>query len=378
MTVIVMLDVRPAQAIPAFARREGIPCQMCHFRMPELNEAGRAYMRRGLREESRATGESASPANEVEPLGAPLNINLANYVTVMGAHTFTAEKHERASFNAGDIDLWFAGPFDPHWSALADIGFSIDDGGSSVDLGYGQYNTRWSEKFNSARFGQVLPFAISFNQGGPSMSLSQPVVLSTALTSSAWTPTSNLRGVEVGAVNSPNWNAYLGAGQPQVDELGALGFKKHTDIFASAEKLFCKGNSVSLYGYWGHAWFSGMADDEPFHRLGILGNGYWPKTKGVAGYVTGRDRGASGADLDNSGYFLLGERLISDRWAAYARYDHMCLDLDGGGSITIDGPALGVSWWVASPIRLTSELQFLKTTGSSRDTLFTTELLWAF
>ncbi len=46
-----LLQVRTSQAVPAFARRESAKCQMCHFRLPELNEDGHSYIRRGLREE---------------------------------------------------------------------------------------------------------------------------------------------------------------------------------------------------------------------------------------------------------------------------------------------------------------------------------------
>lgn len=35
----------------AFARRESAKCQMCHFRLPELNEDEHSSIRRGLREE---------------------------------------------------------------------------------------------------------------------------------------------------------------------------------------------------------------------------------------------------------------------------------------------------------------------------------------
>ena len=48
VSTILCLDALPAAALPAFARREGVKCQMCHFRVPELNEDGRAYLLRGV------------------------------------------------------------------------------------------------------------------------------------------------------------------------------------------------------------------------------------------------------------------------------------------------------------------------------------------
>ena len=48
LTVSSLLQFRSSQAVPAFARREGVKCQMCHFRLPELNEDGHSYIRRGF------------------------------------------------------------------------------------------------------------------------------------------------------------------------------------------------------------------------------------------------------------------------------------------------------------------------------------------
>jgi len=62
-----------------------------------------------------------------------------------------------------------------------------------------------------------------------------------------WAPATLLRGVEVGVVDLPSWNAYVGVGQPQIDGLAGAS---HTDVYASAEYLFGKkGNAFSGFGY---------------------------------------------------------------------------------------------------------------------------------
>lgn len=83
VTVFSLLQVRSSQAVPAFARREGAKCQTCHFRLPELNEDGHSYIRRGLREErggmapqtgmDMGTKEAAKTpaASTARPLGSP-------------------------------------------------------------------------------------------------------------------------------------------------------------------------------------------------------------------------------------------------------------------------------------------------------------------
>jgi hypothetical protein len=295
----------------------------------------------------------------------------------MGHHGFTAQTGQRTTFDAGAIDLWAAGPIDQKWSALANPSFDIQNGGSSVDQAYGQFISHWGARFQSARFGQTLPFAILFNQGGPSMPLSMPLILSNGPdTGTSWTPATLLRGAEIGAVNLPRWNVYVGAGQPHL-ESPLIGSETNTDVYASTEYLIGEnGNSVTLYGYSGRAWLSPAATERSFHRIGVFGNAFWPKTKAVVGYLAGRDKDINDVSLKNSGFFLLGEHLLSERWAVYARYDHMRQDLTAGGSQTTRGPALGVSWWAQTQIRLTLEARFLKTTGERDNKMLVTELMW--
>ncbi len=109
-----LLQVRISQAVPALARRESAKCQMCHFRLPELNEDGHSYIRRGLREErpgvepmsGMAMGSShgaKSPpvASTARPLGEALPLEWQHYMTVMGHHTYEARNHEKAHFTRG-------------------------------------------------------------------------------------------------------------------------------------------------------------------------------------------------------------------------------------------------------------------------------------
>jgi hypothetical protein len=211
------------------------------------------------------------------------------------------------------------------------------------------------------------------------MTLSTPVVLSTAPdTGTSWTPATLLRGPEFGAVDMPRWNVYIGAGQPHPEDTPA-GSETHTDIYASAEGLIGhNGDSLTLYGYSGRALLSPAATERGFHRIGVFGNAYWANNKAVVGYLSGRDKDINNISLKNSGYFLLEEYLLSERWAAYARYDRLRQDLSAGGSQTIRGPALGVSWWAQTQIRLTIEAQLLKTTGQRDNKMLMTEFMWLF
>ena len=389
VTALSFVQVRSSQAVPAFARREGAKCQMCHFRLPELNEDGHSYLRRGLREErggmaphsgmdmGKSEPVNAPVAATDRPLGEPLPLEWQHYLTVMGHHGFEARDHAKAGFRAGKIDGWIGGPLDQHWSGVANLAFDIEAGGVEIEQAYTQFNTSWSPRFASIRFGQLLPLAILFNGGGAAMPLSAPVVLE--MPSGArnpWAPATLLRGVEVGMVNLPSWNAYLGVGQPQL--AGFVG-DRHTDVYASAECLIGeKGNALSGFGYKGVIGRSPGQPSLDYERVALFANVYGPSTKGVLGLLWGRDTPAGEKSLGTTGGFLLGELLLAERWAGYARYDYANREAPVGDAETTDGPTIGVSFWAQTQVRLTLESQFLRTTGTPRDRSATAELMWAF
>ena len=68
VTTLSSLQAQNVLAVPAFARRESAKCQMCHYRLPELNEDGHSYIRRGLREERRVRQARTRDSNDHDTL----------------------------------------------------------------------------------------------------------------------------------------------------------------------------------------------------------------------------------------------------------------------------------------------------------------------
>jgi hypothetical protein len=191
-----------------------------------------------------------------------------------------------------------------------------------------------------------------------------------------WAPATLMRGVEIGAVNLPSWNAYVGAGQPQIDELAG---SSHTDVYASAECIIGeRGNAFSGFGYKGKIEGSSGQPSVDYERVALFANVYTNRMKGVLGFLWGKDTPGGEESLDTAGGFLLGEFLLAERWAGYARYDYANREAPVGDAETTDGPTVGVSLWAQTQVRLTLESQFLKTTGASRDASAIAELMWAF
>ena len=180
----------------------------------------------------------------------------------------------------------------------------------------------------------------------------------------------------MGVVDLPRWNAYVGAGQPQTEGLAGDG---HTDLYASAECLLGeRGNALSGFGYTGKITASPGQPSLDYERVALFANAYAPRTKGVLGLLWGRDRPTGGKSLGTVGGFLLGEVLLTERWAGYARYDYANREAPVGDAEITDGPTVGASFWAQTQVRLTLETRYLRTTGQSRDRSAIAELMWAF
>jgi len=358
---------------------------MCHFRVPELNGDGRAYMLRGLREkphgsvpesdmgmEMAKTGVAASPRS----LGEALPLSLSDYATIMGHPGVQTTRHQRTKVNAGMVEGWIGGPLNRQWSAFVLPVFDIDAGTFEVEQAYGQWITDWSGRFGSVRFGQFLPLAILLHQGGPAMPLSAPLILSVSTAEDIWAPSTALHGIEMGAVDLEMGNAFVGVVQPQAEGGGTTG---QTDFFVSTEYFIGEeGDAVSGLGYIGALPSSHGEPSVDYERIAVFADVYPPRMKGGVGFLWGRDKPEEGRSLDSSGGFILVEALPSQRWAAYGRYDYFTQEVLIGDDVTMNGPAAGISFWAHTQVRLTIEAQFLKTTGEARDRAGTAELLWAF
>ena len=154
---------------------------------------------------------------------------------------------------------------------------------------------------------------------------------------------------------------------------------RHTDVYASAECLIGgNGNAVSVFGYKGEIAASAEQPSLDYERAVLFANVYGAKAKGVLGLLWGRDKPVGDQSLDIKGGFMLGEVLLAEQWAGYARYDYAKREVPVGDAEITDGPAFGASFWAQTQLRLTLESQFLKQTGAARDRSAIGELMWAF
>lgn len=71
---LILLMARPSAAIPAFARREKMPCASCHTVAPVLNRFGRQYEENGYR--LARVKASEKPAEASQEIGLPVSLRL--------------------------------------------------------------------------------------------------------------------------------------------------------------------------------------------------------------------------------------------------------------------------------------------------------------
>lgn len=395
VAAVLAMSAQAVLAIPAFARKEGLKCQSCHFRMPDLNPFGRAYAQRGFRvavesgaKKKETKPAATAPAKGKKPLGTPTT-KLPNYVDIEGRLVTSPGGSIDDTFTISRIGLLLGGALSGQWSAFVDPNFSAERN-SDTNQAYVQYVTKMGPMVGSIRFGQMLPYAILLNQGRSGASIQPPDSLTLATQDGS--PTTLLRGIEVGLSRQNDWYAYAGAARLHFnDELDDAPWPgHHTNFYASYEKILdSKGDSVALYGLSGRVtdpystyiynYYDYLYDykDADFHKIGLFANIYQGRTKGVLGYVNGKMDSSVVGPIRTSGWFLQAETLLSDRWAVFGRYDHFRGDWNdpeyGRDTFRFSDSTIGASYWLSTQTSLTLEDSF-----NEGDSLFLGRLLWVY
>ncbi|MDH5526279.1 MAG: hypothetical protein OEY97_03100 [Nitrospirota bacterium] len=119
--MIQMLAPTPAEAIPAFARANKVPCTTCHVQFPKLNEFGMAFKQNGYRMQ----GQKGKPVwlNDNLPLAAMTKLTFESRETDIPAEGVTAiTDADRRS-----LEFFSGGHLGPNISYFFDYAFSIDE-----------------------------------------------------------------------------------------------------------------------------------------------------------------------------------------------------------------------------------------------------------
>ncbi len=143
-----------AQAIPAFARQEGVKCSSCHTAWPQLNARGRAFKENGYRFPEDA--DEARSLNDVLEDGLPAAVLLA-------ARPYDKKKSgDKKNRALHEFELFVAGALNAHWSGYAEIeaedetGFSPEVAAAAAAYRFSKalnLNLAWSDYFRTDAYG---------------------------------------------------------------------------------------------------------------------------------------------------------------------------------------------------------------------------------
>src|SRR5579862_1728339 len=366
---------KPANAIPAFARKYGLPCSACHIGWPELNNFGQVFRDNGYQ----MMNERDSPITR-DPSYFPITVRITpqwhresanNQIVDNVAGDGDSGSHPGAltttGFDLSGLDLWFAG------TLYKNISFSV--------LPSSDENASFHFENAFVRFDNLLHTSwLNFKVG--KFELDLPVSEKRLLTLSGdggfyyiyhFTPLNdanpfggigdNQLGMELAGHNANSYTRYTFAALSSVDGNVGLTYSngqvaaRTFDYYGHFEQGFNTfGNGfmkVGAYGYFGYAPTFFQTSNEtpiygrgnkPFSRTGVEWKWYFNKwlVKGV--YLHGSDNAflANGIAANSgplpaglraakwNGGFVEGQYIISPQWIVIARWEtvHMAQQAD--------------------------------------------------
>jgi len=423
LAAVLLPAPKPANAIPAFARKYGLPCSACHIGWPELNNFGQVFRDNGYQ----MMNERDSPITR-DPSYFPITVRItpqwhresANNQIVdnspgsgdggTGEGSFHPGTLTTSGFDLSGLDLWFAG------TLYKNISFSV--------LPSSDENAQFHFENAFVRFDNLLhtPW-LNFKVG--KFELDLPVSEKRLLTLSGdggfyyiyhFTPLGdqnpfggigdNQMGVELSGHNSNSYTRYAFSVLSSVD--GNPGFLlsngnpagRTYDYYGHFEQGFNTfGNGfmkVGAYAYFGFAptFFQTSAGvpiygkgNKEFDRSGVEWKWYFNKwlVKGV--YLHGHDNAflANGLDprVDTlgstqrapkwNGGFLEGQYIISPQWIVIARWEtiHMAqqadIDVAPGNTGNLNAFTIANRWYPfmfsRAGLALQQEYSFVRSNG---------------
>jgi hypothetical protein len=347
---------KPATAIPAFARREGMECASCHTVPPALSVAGRQYQRNGFR----WNAEGARVRNWIKQFPGSVQINSAAGLTdsQVSAHLTTVQYYA-----AGAVNREIAG-----W---------IDGTVSGVGLAeVGERNRFYLVLGDPVRRGwrvRIGDFDPPFdNKPSSSLGLSAPAI---------YFPGSAENGYALGQVQRGVDAAYIG----RDFSLGLFGGK--------GKRIGFTGNANGdTFGDWA-GWVEYRPAQQPWQFTGyvylgrlstyvpgriyeekmgqaLLAARTWGRDwEALVGAAYGHHRNPAGDGLGRThrGLYLETRWFPRPQAALYTRLDQLDRDAHAGAATSV---TLGLSHqWKRLPLRVTAETTVTDDGGSRVDGL---------
>lgn len=303
-TGVLLATVRESEAIPAWARKYGADCSMCHYpAIPRLNSFGQQFRRAGYR-----TPDEFGKEQDVTKVGDFLSAR----TRVRFGYENKLGQIERTEFTLNDVTLFYAGAFSRNFSGFLEPEIKSDGAIELVGQLQGVFGK--SDRYVSVRMGQMHPFfKVGFGGWDRPSGISASPVFTAALTRAGavnganFTFTKDQKGLEVAYVQGRgrlvaqvlNGLNTAGSGTATRTDIDAdkdyfVAYEHILDDIASGITAFYyKGTYPNVSSPAGSATPTAVSQRFNFYRLGITANKIVPVEFGFfelqGGYVRSSD-----------------------------------------------------------------------------------------
>lgn len=364
-------------AIPAWARKYGASCNVCHVSGYKLTRTGGKFLREGFK--LPGVPEKEANLSDYMSIAAKIRTWGSNKVTETLA-TGVSDKEARSSFEAHALSIYSGGPLDHGFSYFAEMYLHENERknplenaeATNSDMGdwgrsrlaemYLQYLKPLGKPeagmFVTAKAGRLMPCPMPGL--GARLAYSRPLALtSTANSENPYRAFSRQYGASAGfGYKNAFAEAGLVNGTGKHENSVEIGTDTYKDQFASIEYSFGeKGPAAGIYFYRGRyrSDFSNPAaykSADKFTQLGFFTD-YVVDYKGmkgafIGGYLAGKNRydtaARPGYVQRSAGYYAeLQSHLYGGTLAPYFRWDHFDPDTRFRDNET-SGPVLGLHY----------------------------------
>ncbi len=329
-SIMVLVEVTAAHAIPAWARKYNVNCSACHYpAVPRLNSAGLRFRWAGYR-----------MPNEI---GQKIDVSkIENYIALRGRVRYDYANPEEgattSTFAFHDATLFYSGPFGKNYSAFFEIEREAEN---SIEL-TAQVQTAWGKEdsYGGFRVGQFhwLP---RVGLAG----FDRPVGIST--TRMLANPTTSALPFRM-AKDQKGLEGYYVAGRNRISALVLDGINEEgvgdepdadtkKDFAVVEQYLFDDvASGVTAVGYYGSLDLPDAAGVETAHiiRLAVSANKVWQDYELMGGYMYSRDEDLPLATfgMDNvtgNAFFVALQKFFPEvGLTAFGRFDWVDPDKD--------------------------------------------------
>lgn len=302
----------PAMAVPAWSRRYGAPCGLCHaYPSLQLTGEGLDFFRRG----HRFKGDTFDK----------------DLTTLLSSHIewdYVAREGESTAFEKPDFHLHAGGALSSHFSAYVDANINND-----LESAYLQYTAeRGSDAYFTARGGKISPTLVRNYGNGLMASASTPLILTdAALGENPFTFARDSFGVNVAG----RWKGLFveGGVLNGEDVPGQAAVGNHKDLYGSVEvtlpdQVTGVGVLYDRGGYDVGDPSAGLLFDR-YERFGLFANFTREQFRLAGGYLYGTDQIDTQSSRHLHGdYFQVDVHPVA--WCVpFARWDDVSTEIEG-------------------------------------------------